>query len=176
MSTPWLWPFRFLLTGGMKPQTEPGVCKALHHLAPTWPFRVIASQCSWLTPVSILFAISAKYFLSKAVIYAQNDPFALIFSTSKLLFIFPFLAQMSLSLQSSLLPTYLLPSYSISVLIFNICCSDPGMLITIMRMTTSVNSPSQAMLGTYHNHTVPVSHLSYKSIFFFFFLISKYYY
>lgn len=177
MSTPWFWPFRFLLAGGMKHQTEPGICKALHHLAQAWPFSFIASQCSWPTPVSIPFAVSAKHFPSKAVIYAQNVPFSLIFSTSKLLFIFPFLAQMSLSPDSLL---WFIPAFShptpFPYWYLNICCLYPGMLITIMRMATSVNSPSQAMLGTYHNCTVPVSHLSYKSIFFFLFLISKYHY
>lgn len=70
MSVPCLQPFRHLLAGGMKDQTQPGIYRSLHNLSQAWPFSFIACQFSWLTPVSIPLAIPAKRFVTKTVIYA----------------------------------------------------------------------------------------------------------
>ena len=130
---------RLLLAYGIKHQTQPGIYKASHHLAATWPFSVIACQFSGLIPDFPPSALSAKHCPPKAVIRAQNIPLSLLLLSSQLLFIFPFLAEMSLSPDCLLwfISAFSHPS-PFPHQHLNICCSDPGMLLTVI-MATSIN-------------------------------------
>lgn len=112
-------------------------------------FRFHYCQFFGLMPVFTLSAHPAKHFYPKAIIRVQNIPLYLLLLSSKVLFIFPFLAKMSFSPDS----LFWFKSVFSHPIFFphqhlNTCCSYAGMLITTITTATSINWLCQAVLGT----------------------------